>query len=97
MSERSNPDNSTTYTPRDGGTQDPRREAPGHVDPASTSGQTVGGPRVGGEPSMPGTREHQEEVQHTKGNSPMGISTALLWTVIILLIVGVATILFFTL
>lgn len=97
MSERPDTNDSTTYTPRDAGTRPAHDGAPDHLTPSGTSGQTVGGPRVGGEPAMPGTSEYEHELEHTKGNSPMGISTGLLWTVGILLVVAVALILFFAL
>lgn len=97
MSERPETDDSRTFAPRDTGTRPAHDGAPDHLTPSGTSGQSVGGPRVGGEPAMPGTSEYEREVDHTQGKSPMGISTGLLWTVGILLIVAVALILFFAL
>jgi len=87
MSERPDANDSSTFTPRDAGSRPAHDGSPDHLSPAGTSGPTVGGPRVGGEPAMPGTSEYQREVEHTKGKSPMGISTGLLWTAAILIIV----------
>lgn len=78
--------------PEDRDTTRTRQDAPGRT----TVGGTTG-PTVGGEPAMPGTREFEREVDHTRGKTPMGISTALLWTAGILLAVGVILIIYFAL
>ena len=95
MSERQDPNDSTTYTPRDAGSRPAHDGSPDHLSPSGTSGQTVGGPRVGGEPAMPGTSEYQHEVEHTKGNTPLGISAGLLWTAAILIIVVIVLLFIF--
>jgi hypothetical protein len=93
MSQRPDNDDSTTLTPQDGAARTTRtsQDAPSRQTVAGTSG-----PTIGGEPAMPGTREFEQEVEHT-AKTPMGITTGLLWTVGILLIVAVAIILFFAL
>lgn len=92
MSERRDPNDSTTFTPRDADDSAAERGTPPHLTPAGTRG-----PVVGGQPAMPGTPEHEREVQHTKGRTPLGITTGLLWTVGIFSIVAIVVILMLTL
>jgi hypothetical protein len=78
--------------PEDRETTRAQRDAPSRMTVGGTSG-----PTVGGEPAMPGTREFEREVDQTTGKTPLGLSTALLWTVGILLVAAVLLILFFAL
>jgi hypothetical protein len=92
MSQTPDHDDTTAYTPQDHANRTRTQgDAPSRQTVAGTSG-----PTVGGEPAMPGTSEFESEVRHT-ANTPMGITTGLMWTVGILLVVAVAIILFFAL
>lgn len=97
MSQRPKNNDSATYTPTDPADSPNQRAAPGHVNPETTRDQTIGGPTVGGEPAMPGTPQHEREVLHNKGKTPMGISTGLMWTVGIFSVIALILILVLTL
>lgn len=111
MSQRPENSDSTEFRPGDADDQPTRRDAPGHLNVAGTSGQTIGdpttgggpvggepggGPTIGGEPAMPGTEEYRQEVENT-ANTPFGISAGLLWTVGIFAIVAIVLIFVFAL